>query len=202
MEKVLILGASGTIGGVVRERLLEDTDAQLTLFCRHASGILHQDPDRETAFDGDAEKLADLEAVMAGQDVVFVALRGRNLDLMAQNITQSMTDAGVKRLVFITSMGIYNEVPARYGESKNLDHNPSLHVYRKAADIVESSNTDYTVIRPAWYDFGATVYELTKKGEQPGGNCVSVDAVGHYVLQLVKDPAQDVRASVGINRPQ
>ena len=36
--------------------------------------------------------------------------------------------------------------------------------YRKAADIIEASTLDYTIIRPAWLTFkNETDYEVTSK---------------------------------------
>ncbi|VDH10926.1 NAD(P)-dependent oxidoreductase, atypical SDR family, subgroup 6 [Lactiplantibacillus plantarum] len=39
MKKVLIVGATGTIGGAVRQTLLNETDNQLTLFARSANRL-------------------------------------------------------------------------------------------------------------------------------------------------------------------
>lgn len=49
---------------------------------------------------------------MAGQDVVYANLAG-NLEKMAKNIVEAMNASSVKRLIFINSMGIYDEVPGR-----------------------------------------------------------------------------------------
>jgi hypothetical protein len=49
---------------------------------------------------------------------------------------------GIKRLIFISSMGIYDEVPGeRYGSI--------IEPYRKAPSIIETSGLDYTILRPA-----------------------------------------------------
>ena len=35
MKRVLIIGATGTVGRAVRQTLIRETDAHLTLFARH-----------------------------------------------------------------------------------------------------------------------------------------------------------------------
>jgi Saccharopine dehydrogenase and related proteins len=85
MKKVLIIGATGTIGGAVRQTLLNETDDQLTLFARSASRL--NVSDRETVIAGDVTKDSDLDKAIAGQDVVFVALSG-NLGQFAKKSLQ------------------------------------------------------------------------------------------------------------------
>ncbi len=87
----------------------------------------------------------DLDQAMAGQDAVFAALSG-NLRAFVKQIVAAMKRNNVSRLVFISSMGIYNEIPASVGAGDNLASNPILQTYRDAADVVESSGLNYTVV--------------------------------------------------------
>ena len=160
MKKVLIIGATGTIGSAVRQTLLNETDDQLTLFARSASRL--NASDRETVLAGDVTKDSDLDKAIAGQDAVFVALSG-NLGQFAKKIVAAMDRNNVSRLLFITSMGIYDEIPASVGASGNLSSNSMLRSYREAADVVEDSDLNYTVIRPGWFTNGPVDYEITKK---------------------------------------
>lgn len=57
-----------------------------------------------------ATALPKVAAAMADHDVVYANLAGQ-LEQQARNIVKAMTAAGVKRLIFISSMGIYDEVP-------------------------------------------------------------------------------------------
>lgn len=119
MPKVLIIGATGTVGGAVRKALLSQTDCHITLFSRSA-GREKVDSSREAAVSGSVTNDADLDKVIKGQDAVFAALSG-DLGKFARHIVDAMKRNGVKRLVFITSMGIYNEIPDSVGSSGNLD---------------------------------------------------------------------------------
>ena len=72
MKRVLIIGATGTVGGAVRQTLIRETDAHLTLFARHR---IVSDNSREDAVTGDVKDPVSLEGAVAGQDIVFAAWR-------------------------------------------------------------------------------------------------------------------------------
>lgn len=199
-KKILILGATGSIGSKLRKTLLEKTDYELTLFSTRADG-LKVDASREKAISEDIFNKSQLEDAVKNQDVVFAALSG-NLEKMAQNIVKAMKDTGVKRIIFISSMGIYNEIPASVGSSGNLSSNLVLMPYRKAADVIENSELEYTVIRPGWFDEGSDDYEITRKGEAFGGHDVSRQAIANLVLRLIEEDGFGVNESLGINRPE
>lgn len=195
MKKVLIIGATGTIGGAVRQTLLNETDDQLTLFARHANRLTTSE--REKTVVGDVMKAEDLDQAIAGQDVVFVALSG-NLGAFAKQIVAAMKRQQVTRLLFITSMGIYNEIPASLGGG-NLNENSMLKSYRAAADFVEASALNYTVIRPGWFTNGPVTYEITRKGQPFGGHDVSISSIADFVKNAVADEHYYSRESVGLN---
>jgi len=155
--------------------------------------------DRERAITGSVTDSAALQEALADQDVVFAALSG-NLAGMAKSLVTAMDQADVKRLLFIASMGIYNEIPASVGGG-NLAENPMLQGYRNAADVVEASDLNYTVIRPGWFDNGTdTDYEVTEKGEPFGGHDVSRKSIADFVVRLAHDTTMGTRNSLGINR--
>ncbi|MQS90064.1 NAD(P)H-binding protein [Companilactobacillus mishanensis] len=199
MTNVLIIGATGSVGSTTRNYFLENTEDNLTLMARHTNRLGNIDASREKTISGDVTDQAVLAEALKGQDVVFAALSG-NLGAMAQSLVMAMDKSDVKRLLFITSMGIYNEIPASMGGG-NLDSNPMLGSYRKAADLIEASDLDYTIIRPGWFDnSNDTDYEITKKGEPFGGHDVSIKSISDLVVRLAHDPKLGLRDSLGINR--
>lgn len=201
MKKVLIIGATGSIGKVTRKMFLQESEDQLTLFSRSANRLTDIDERREIVISGSVSNQNDLNDVIEGQDVVFVALSG-NLPKMASEIVASMKRMKVKRLIFISSMGIYNEIPASVGSNGNLESNSMLTGYRKAADIVEASGLDYTVIRPGWFDSSNdTNYQVTLKGEAFGGHDVSRMSIADLVVKCADEDLY-IGESVGINRPE
>lgn len=199
MSNVLIIGATGTVGSAARQALLKGTNSKITLFSRSA-GRLKVDASREKAISGSVTNDSDLDNALKGQDVVFASLSG-NLGDFARHIVDAMHRNGVKRLLFITSMGIYNEIPASVGSSGNLENNPILKPYRQAADVIEASDLNYTIIRPGWFSSGPVNYNVTRKGEPFGGHDVSISSIADLVMKLTQDPNLHSRDSVGINTP-
>ena len=198
-KRVLIIGATGSIGQKLRKTLLEKTDYKLTLFSTRANTI-RTVAQREIAVSGNVNNKNDLIKVINNQDVVFAALSG-DLGTMAKNIVQVMESSPVRRLIFISSMGIYNEIPRSIGGG-NLNENSMLRPYRQAADVIEASSLDCTVIRPGWFDEGSDNYEVTRKGEAFKGHDVSRQAICNLVLKLIQQNGLGIRESLGINRPQ
>jgi uncharacterized protein YbjT (DUF2867 family) len=195
LRNVLILGANGQIARHAIDLFLNETDSQLTLYLRNSDRLKHMDSNRVRIIEGDVLDLKKLKEAMIGQDVVYANLAG-DLERMAENIVEAMDATGVKRLIFITSMGIYDEVPGeKYG---NI-----LAPYRRAAEIIEASNLDYTILRPAWFtDEDEIDYETTQKGEPFKGSVVSKKSVADLVVRLAESPELEVRRSLGVNKPE
>jgi len=106
-----------------------------------------------------------------------------------------MHAAGVKRLIFVSSMGIYDEVPGKKQGS-------ILDPYRKSAAIIEASDLDYTIVRPAWLnDTDEIDYETTRKGEPFKGSVVSRKSVADLIVKLAQSPRMAVRDSLGVSKP-
>ena len=171
---VLVLGANGQIAREATDLFLKQTDARLTLYLRNAKRLKVAGSDeRIRVVEGDVLDLKTLGAAMAGQDVAYANLSGQ-MEEQARNIVKAMDAGYVKRLIFISSMGIYGEVP---GET----YRSVLDPYRNSARVIEASDLDYTIVRPAWLNNRDDVdYETTQKGEafkNPSG-AVSRKSVG------------------------
>ena len=83
MKHILLLGATGTAGSAMTEKIVSDTDYHVTLFARHA-GDQFSDRPHTTVVNGDAENMEDLKKAMQGQDVqgqdvVYCAISGEAL---------------------------------------------------------------------------------------------------------------------------
>lgn len=194
LTKVLILGANGGIARQAIDLFLKDTDAQLTLYLRNASRVKNIDPGRVRVIEGDVMDIETLKQAMTGQDVVYANLAG-DLENMARTIVQAMNETGVTRLIFISSMGIYDEVPGeKYGSV--------LDPYRKSAQVIEASDLDYTILRPAWFTNQNEIdYMITQKGELFKGSEVSRKSVADLVVKLAVTPGMEIRRSLGVSKP-
>jgi uncharacterized protein YbjT (DUF2867 family) len=198
MKKVLILGANGQIARFAIDLFLEKTDFELTLFARNASRLrdFAGKSKRVHVVEGDVLDSAKLESIMNGHDVVYANLDG-DLPKQAKNIIQAMEKEKIKRLIFISSMGIYDEVP---GEKYKSILNP----YRDSALMIEGSSLDYTIIRPEWLNNNNEIdYEITRKGE-PFKNpkaWLSRKSVADLVVKCATQANFEVRQSLGVNKP-
>jgi len=192
MTKVLVLGANGQLARHTTPFFLDRTDVHLTLYLRRASRLKNPDPERVTVIEGDVLDSKTLMAAMRGQDVVYANLAGA-MAQQARAIVDAMRGTGLKRLIFISSMGIYGEVP---GEA----YRSVLDPYRDAAAVIEASDLDYTVLRPGWFTHDATIdCRITQKGEPFRGHDVSLNSLSDLIVKLALSPTMEVRHSVGVS---
>jgi uncharacterized protein YbjT (DUF2867 family) len=190
---VLVLGANGQLARNTTRVLLRDTEAKLTLYLRRASRLDNPDPTRVTIVEGDVLDTPTLEAAMRGQDVVYANLAGA-MNQQAERIVEAMHATGLKRLIFISSMGIYDEVPGEQYRSV-------LDPYRDSAAVIEASDLDYTILRPGWFTHDDAIdYETTHKGEPFRGHDVSLNSVSDLIVRLSTTPGLEVRRSLGVSR--
>lgn len=206
-KQVLVLGATGKIAGHAIEALLKNTDDHLLLFTHHPQNLTNIDEDRETVIKGDTLETGSLDAAVEMADVVYANLRNPEIEQQAKNIVAAMDKNGVKQLVWISSIGIYDEVPGKFGDWNNEmlgggQENSYLGTYRKAADVISASDLDYTIIRPAWLtDKDEVDYETTNRGEDFKGTEVSRKSIGYFVAKVIANPSEYARMDLGVNKP-
>lgn len=200
MKNVLLLGATGTAGSALTKKLLSDTGCHLTLFSRHAKEV-YSDTPRTKVVNGDAENAADLKAALCGQDVVYCAISGDALPEIAKVLVTAMAEVGVKRLIFMGAVGIYNEIPDEIDGEDNLDNEPAQIPNRKAVDAIEASALNYTILRPGYLGEGdENDYALTVKGEPAKGYTTPIPALVKFAVQLILNDDLYERESVSITR--
>lgn len=209
MTTIAVLGANGRIARIAEDMLLAHDDIELTLFIHTEDelGADIKDNPRVTVVKGDAKNPDDVLNAINGADEVYAnlaATQESSADIipMAKAVVDMMDKAGIKRLVWISSLGIYNEVPDEFGAWNANILGDYLVNYRKAVDVIEASDLDYTIIRPAWLtDKDEVDFEITEKGELFRGTEVSRKSVASEVVELLLDPDKEVRASIGLDKP-
>ncbi len=209
MTTIAVLGANGRIARIAEDMLLAHDDIELTLFIHTENelGADIKDNPRVTVVKGDAKNPDDVLNAINGADEVYAnlaATQDSSADIipMAKAVVDMMDKAGIKRLVWISSLGIYNEVPVEFGAWNANILGDYLVNYRKAVDVIEASDLDYTIIRPAWLtDKDEVDFEITEKGELFRGTEVSRKSVASEVVELLLYPDKEVRASIGLDKP-
>jgi uncharacterized protein YbjT (DUF2867 family) len=190
MKNVIILGASGNIAKHVIDILAKKDDINLTLFLRNKVRLKNKDVSKSRIVEGNVLDPDQLKEAIKGQDIVYANLSG-DMEAMAANIVKAMKETGVKKLIFISSIGIY-DVPLK----------PVLKPYRKAADVIEASDLEYTVLRPTWFTNADEVdYETTRKGNPEKGSVISQKSLAAFITKIIETPEKYSRESLGVNKP-
>ena len=118
--------------------------------------------------EGDVLNFNQLKEAITGQDIVYGNLFG-NLESKAKNMVNAMEETGVKKIIFISSIGSYDTLLKQV-----------LTPYRKAADVIEASGLGHTILRPTWFTNTEKVdYERTRKVEPEKGSVISKKKPGN-----------------------
>lgn len=201
MKNVLVLGANGQIAQWVVKALAGDKDVNQTLLVRNPRKLGDTPANAKVVIGSVLDKKL-LQQAMTGQDIVYANLTGADLDAQAKQVIATMQAAGVTRLIFVLSLGIYDEVPGKFGEWNNATIGEDLKPFRRAADAIEASSVQYTILRPAWLtDEDEVDYELTIRNEPFKGTVVSRKSVGDLITRIIGSPELHVDENLGVNKP-
>ena len=110
-----------------------------------------------------------------------------------------MNETVIKRLIFMGAVGIYNEIPDEIDKDDNLDNEPAQIPNRKAVDIIEESNLNYTILRPGYLKTECSDdFVLTFKGEPAKGFTTSLSSLVELAVELILNDSLYSRKSVSI----
>jgi uncharacterized protein YbjT (DUF2867 family) len=202
MKKVLILGANGQIAQWVVKALAGHVNVEQTLLLRDPKKLTGSEPANAKVIIGNVLDKKLLKSAVAGQEIVYANLAGDDIDKQAKAIIAAMKDGGVKHLIFVLSLGIYDEVPGKFGDWNRATIDEDLKPYRRVATAIEASGLQYTILRPAWLtDEDEVDYETTTRNEPFKGTVVSRKSVGDLVAKVIAVPDQYIGANLGVNKP-
>ncbi len=201
MTKLLIIGAENKIASAVRENLqyYAEND-QVTLYTRYKSELSTEVKSIDKVYEGKVTDLHDLKMAMHGQDVVYADIN-KNLADAANAIIAAMTDEHVKRLIFATTSGIYDQLPESYGEWTTQQIDDAAVDYHEAAKAVRESGLDYTMVRPFW------LHKSIKQDEKAAVSAnafkpseLSQERVVNVITSLLQDTDKYQRTSISIDK--
>ena len=201
ITNVLIIGANGRTSAQIIPRLLNLKNVHLRLFLRDSERLNKLKSNRVELFEGDASNINDLNRAMDGQNIVISTMGGRDLDKKTENITKAMTNRKIDRLIVISAGGIWDELPEPFNTWDKVMVGADRIVNRKTAEVVESSNLNYTILRPVWLnDKDIENYTLTYKGEKYKGKSTSRASIANLITKIVSDPTLFSRRDIGISQ--
>lgn len=205
MKKIVILGANGNIARFVSADLAQTGDFELIKTSRHANTDVEAldvlDQAAVTAFlqaHGGADQI----------DAVYANLGVHGQQVAAtKSVVNAMQAAGVNRLYWVATAGIYGEFSAATRE-KWIDvlgdpSDPTTYFGEQAASaqVIEASSLDYTLIRPSALTDDAgkqAIYEQTDHELILGGP-ISRKTVAEWIVNAIQAPRDFSRASVALS---
>ena len=197
MKKVVVFGAAGHTGKYITEKMKSEKDIELSVFVRNPEKFGNMDLTDVNIIKGDALNADDVVRAMEGQEVMLCSLEGDVL-AMAKNIVSALEKTSVKRIIWITGMGIHHEITGERGAMLDM-YAKQRPDYIEAADTIAASSAVTTLLRcPGIKDGDNTKYFLTKEGEQPAYNDIDRAGIAQCMYDLIKDESLGVNESLGI----
>lgn len=197
MKNAVIFGAAGHTGKYITRRLMKSEDIKLTAFVRDPKKFGDMDITGVNVICGDALNEADVKKAMEGQDILVCSLEGDVLT-MAKNIVSALDATSVKRIIWITGMGIHHEITGARSIMLNM-YAKQRPEYIKAADLIASSSAVTTLLRcPGIQDGDNEKYCLTTEKEQPAHRNVDRAAIAQCIADMIADEDLGADESLGI----
>lgn len=197
MKKVVIFGAAGLTGKYITRKMISESDIELSVFVRNPEKFGDIDMTGVNIIKGDALNFEDVKKAMDGQDVMLCSLDGDIL-AMAKNIVSALKETSVRRIVWITGMGIHHEITGARGIMLNM-YAKKRPEYIEAADLIAGTDVVTTLLRcPGILDGESETYNLTKEGEQPLHRNVDRSAIAQFMADVVRDETIGANDSLGI----
>lgn len=202
MTKLLILGANGQIAKLV-VTMLANTNTETVLTSLHARpdhGIQALDAVNEEA----------LVAALKNVDMVYANIGAEGRQKAAANsVVNAMHTAGVKRLIWVATIGVHNELPDDkrdlWANLLGTTDNENTYMGDQAAAVarIMSSALDYTIIRPNELlddNLMQTIHVQTDPDAQIIGGPITRTSVAEFITQIILHPDTYVAQSVAISK--
>jgi len=197
MKKVVIFGAAGHTGKYLTRKMQAMENIELSVFVRNPEKFGDMDMTGVHIITGDALNADDVKQAMSGQEILLCSLEGDVLT-MANNIVSALKETSVKRIIWITGMGIHHEITGARGIMLNM-YAKQRPEYIQAADTIAASTAVTTLLRcPGIKDGDNTKYFLTKEGEQPAHKDIERAGIAQCMYDLIEDESLGVNESLGI----
>ncbi|WP_027955842.1 NAD(P)-dependent oxidoreductase [Halobacillus kuroshimensis] len=190
--KIVVFGSTGGTGKAFVEQALE-SGHDVTAFLRnpHKLGINHE---RLNRVQGDARNEEDVCQAVLGQEAIVSCLGSESLKdrstltIMTENILTASAQHNIKRLLYVASAGLYNEIPGLTGWMSRMILKNVLHDHRRAVNAIIAADMDYTIARPMrLLDGPVTGNYRTSETVPQDGRSISRGDVAHFLLHALEE---------------
>ena len=195
MKNVLVLGASGVLGSEITRQLEQQPEVRQT--CYDIRQIAYK---RSNGRNICADVCDENVLRQAVRDVNFAvcSLNGDWLS-QAQMLVSVLRGRQDVRIIWVTGMGIHNEVTGIHGLMWRR-YAAMYPDYIQAADCIANSGIPYTLVRTADLTESAdTSYHLHHAGEKAHSRYVCRAAVAALIVKIIQsDNSFGLNESIGI----
>jgi hypothetical protein len=135
---------------------------------------------------------------MKEMDIIITLLSGETVKIQAENVIKSMKENNIKRIIWMTGMGIHHEVPGPIKEilDKLVESQPN---YVAAANLVMNSGLEYTLLRGAHLTDGNNKkYYTQKEGEPLRCNTCDRIAIAEFIGEIIDNFELYKNISIGL----
>jgi len=141
-----------------------------------------------------------------GQDAVISCLGGDDnnkstiLTYMIKIVVDGMNESSVKRIAYIATAGIENEMPGLLAKILvSLLYKNVIDDHKNVANYIKKSNLEYTIAIPLSLVDGDLTksYRKTTEGIPRGGRNISRKDVAHFLLDSIENDTH-VNESIGL----
>lgn len=200
MKRVLVLGAQGHLGKEIVKQLEKEKTIEQTCYDRELITYL---PANGHNIQADVCDPVALYKVTLHQDYIVCSLNGDWLK-QAQTLVEVLKDNTHVTLIWITGMGIHDEVKGRFAHVWR-GYVRMYPEYIQAANCIMHSGIHYTLLRTA--DLVETTshipYCLHFDGEEARSQYVSISNVAQFIVKMIIDENQTyVNKSIGITNAE
>lgn len=194
--KIVIFGATGTIGTHVVQQALEQGH-EVTAFTRNPARVLHQH-ERLRVAQGDVMDPSDVAKAVAGHDAVVVTLGGgRAGDVRARGtaaVIEGMRRADVRRLIVQSTLGAGDSRGSLNFFWKRIMFGLLLRAayadHQRQEQLVLASELDWTIVRPSAFTDGPRTGSYLRgfgPNDTPPQLKIARADVAHYLVEQLTD---------------
>lgn len=207
--KIIVFGATGTVGRLVVERALSDGHS-VTAFARNASK-LEIDNSNLSLVSGDAMNQADVSNAIVGHDAVIITLGSgmKRKSLIrsqgTETIIHGMRMHGVKRLICQSTLGAHESWSNLNFFWKRIMFGlllrPVFLDHELQERLVRSSGLDWTLVRPSSFTDGPALGAF-KTGFDSSEKDLSLKIPRADVAEFLKQQLSDdsyIHRAVGLS---
>lgn len=159
--KVIVIGATGTIGSLAVQQML-DAGHDVTAFSRNPAKLDITDP-KLILLAGDVQDQVEVDGAVAGHDAVVITLGNKSLTSPIRsegtlNVIRAMQKSGVSRLICQSTLGARESWSNLNFFWKRIMFGGLLRVVFRDHELqerlVEASGLNWTIVRPGAFTDG------------------------------------------------